>query len=204
MVSSFGGSLEAPGEGSPVSRARLDDDERRVLRSIAFESIRRGLEEGRALDPDLDAFPEVLLEWGAAFVTLEIDGGLRGCVGSFEPRYPLVQDVARNAYAAAFLDHRFTPLTETELPRLDLHISLLSPLEPLPAGSREDLLARLRPGIDGLLLEDPPHRAIFLPQVWESLPDPVDFFGELLLKAGLSRRHWSDNLRFYRYSVEEF
>jgi len=190
-------------DGSGVG-VGLGEEERRVLRSIASESIRKGLDEAKPLDPDPGDFSPALQELGAAFVTLKIDGQLRGCVGSFEARVPLVQDVARNAYAAAFRDHRFPPLSHAEYPGLELHVSILTPLEPFAVRDRQDLLERIRPGMDGLLLEDAPHRSIFLPQVWESLPAPEDFLGELLLKAGLPRNHWSDSLRFFRYRVEEF
>jgi AmmeMemoRadiSam system protein A len=187
---------------SPDRGKGLNDVEREALRRVALDSIRHGLQKGRALEPQLSGIPDALRAPGAVFVTLEISGRLRGCVGSFEPRRPLIQDVARNAYAAAFMDFRFSPLTEAELPDLDLHISLLTPLEPLAVESREELLTTLRPGVDGLLLEDPPHRATFLPQVWESLSNPEDFLGELFLKAGLRRDHWSESLSVYRYGVE--
>jgi len=145
-----------------------------------------------------------LEEPGAVFVTLELNGHLRGCIGSYLARRPLVRDVAENAFAAAFRDPRFPPLSVDELPQLEFHISLLTRPVPLPVNSREELLATLRPGVDGLLLEDPPHRSTFLPQVWESLPDPGEFLDHLLLKGGLPRGYWSPSLRFLRYTVREF
>jgi AmmeMemoRadiSam system protein A len=185
-------------------REGLTDAERQTLRRIALESIEHGLDAGKALEPDTRGFPPALREPGAVFVTLNLRGRLRGCVGSFEARRPLALDVAQNAYSAAFMDFRFPPVTAKELPELDLHISLLAPLEPLDVVSREDLLAKLRPGVDGLLLEDHPHRSTFLPQVWETLPEPETFLGELFVKAGLSRDHWSKTVKFHRYAVEEF
>jgi AmmeMemoRadiSam system protein A len=155
------------------------------------------------MDPDPSSVPQVFTRPGAVFVTLMYCGELRGCVGSFEPRRPLYMDVAQNAFSAAFMDFRFSPLSRAELGDLDLHLSLLGPMEPLEVETRKELLEKLRPGVDGLLLEDPPHRAIFLPQVWDALPDPGDFLGELLRKAGLARHHWSSTLRFHRYQVEE-
>jgi len=183
---------------------RLTEEEQALLRAIALESIRHGLEEGRSLDPDPKKAPSGLRVPGAVFVTLDIHGQLRGCVGSFEARRPLIQDVAQNAYSAAFMDFRFPPLSQAEFPELGLHISLLTPLEPLEVTSQQDLLRKLRPGVDGLLLEDPPHRSTFLPQVWDSLPEPEDFLGELFLKAGLPVDHWSKTLSFQRYGAEEF
>jgi AmmeMemoRadiSam system protein A len=137
------------------------------------------------------------------FVTLKRHGTLRGCIGSYQARRPLVEDVADNAFAAAFLDPRFRALEASEVEGLTLHISLLTPPVPLQVRDRPELLASLRPGVDGLLLEDLPHRATFLPQVWETLPDPTDFLEELFHKAGLPRHHWSPTLRFYRYTVRE-
>ncbi len=193
-------------EGPEISeRGRgLSDDERRILRRVALDSIWNGLETGRPLEPDLDRIPPALRVPGAVFVTLNLHGKLRGCVGSFEACRPLLEEVAQNAYSAAFRDSRFQPLSDAELSDIDLHISLLTPLVLLEVECREDLLKELQPGVDGLLLEDPPHRATFLPQVWSSLENPEDFLGELFLKAGLPRDHWSEALGFRRYGVEEF
>jgi len=199
-----GDSPEEGGRSVPKSAARLDDREKEILRKVARDSIDHGLSEGRPLPVSPGSYPRILEEPGAAFVTLESDGRLRGCVGSLVPRRPLVEDVAENAFAAAFRDSRFSPLELEEWPGVVFHVSLLTPSEPIEVDSREELLRTLRPGVDGLLLEDPPYRATFLPQVWKSLPDPEDFLGELLRKAGLSRDHWSSTLRFHRYEVTEF
>jgi uncharacterized protein len=178
-------------------------DHRETLRRVAWGSIRHGLECGRALEVRPEEYDRFLRKPGATFVTLELRGLLRGCVGSLEPRRSLVSDVARNAFAAAFQDSRFEPLEASELPGLDLHVSILTPLVPLVAESRGELLQILKPGEDGLVLEDPPYRSTFLPQVWDSLTDPEEFLRELLLKAGLPEDHWSPTLRFQRYGVEE-
>ncbi len=183
--------------------SRFSVEEQEALRRVAWESIRHGLEQGRAPKVLPAEYPPPLRRWGAAFVTLELGGSLRGCVGSLEPRRPLVVDVARNAFAAAFQDSRFPRLSPAELPNLELHISVLTPLVALEVESRQELLQGLRPGVDGLVLEDPPYRATFLPQVWDSLEEPEEFVEELLLKAELPRDHWSPTLRFHRYTVEE-
>ena len=182
----------------------LTDQEKEILRQLAHDSIRHGLEEGVALGVSLESYPDTLRREGAVFVTLQKGGLLLGCIGSFLARRPLVEDVANNAFAAAFRDPRFPSISEEESEDLEFHISLLTPPEPFPVRNREDLLASLRPGRDGLLLEDPPHRSTFLPQVWKSLGDPADFLDELFLKAGLPRDHWSETLTFQRYSVQEF
>lgn len=182
----------------------LSDRDREILKQVARDSVLRGVGEGISLRVSLEDFPETLRRVGAVFVTLRKEGRLRGCIGSYLARRPLVEDVAENAFAAAFRDPRFSPVSQEEFDSLEIHISLLEPPAPLHVGSRDALLTALRPGVDGLLLEDPPHRATFLPQVWEALPDPKDFLEELLLKAGLPRDHWSDTIRFQRYEVEEF
>lgn len=182
----------------------LSDRDRATLKEIARESILHGLGAGSPLEVAAESFTPLLRKEAAAFITLRREGRLRGCIGSLTARRPLVVDVAENAYAAAFRDPRFSPLSEEEFPEVDIHISVLTPPVELPAPDRAGLLRALRPGMDGLLLQDPPHRATFLPQVWESLPEPERFLDELLKKAGLSPGHWSESLTFQRYSVEEF
>ena len=145
-----------------------------------------------------------LLQPGAAFVTLLLDGELRGCIGSIEAHRPLGEDVARNARAAAYRDPRFPPVTADEIPRLQVEVSVLSPREPLPAASERDALAQMRPGIDGICLDYGEMRSTFLPQVWESLPEPGEFLGELKRKAGLPRTFWHPDLRLSRYTVDKF
>jgi len=204
MVPSDAEVLHPEPEDPPGSVVSLGDREREILRQVALDSIRHGLATGSPLPITPGSYPAPLEEPGAAFVTLELGKRLRGCIGSYLARRPLVRDVAENAFAAAFRDPRFPPLTPEELQGLDFQISLLTPPVLVEVESREELLAALRPGVDGLLLEDPPHRSIFLPQVWEALPDPDDFLDELLRKGGLRKGHWSPTLRFHRYTVQEF
>jgi AmmeMemoRadiSam system protein A len=191
------------GAGSGVV-VNLGEREQEILRQVAMGSIKHGFSHDRPLPVTPGSYPAPLEEPGAVFVTLERKGRLRGCIGSYQARRPLVEDVAENAFAAAFLDPRFRPLSPEELSGLDLHISLLTPPVPVQIESREELLAILHPGVDGLLLEDPPHRATFLPQVWDALPDPEEFLDQLFTKSGLPRGHWSPTLRFHRYTVLEF
>jgi AmmeMemoRadiSam system protein A len=179
-------------------------EERRMLLGIAAQSIEHGLNQGAPLEPNPQEYPAALQAERATFVTLQIDGALRGCIGVLEAIRPLVVDVARNAYAAAFEDPRFPPLTRAELPRLDIHISVLSPSEPMHFGSESDLLGQIRPGIDGLILEDRGRRGTFLPSVWDQLPNPADFFEHLRHKAGLPSRYWSETLEVSRYTTESF
>ena len=129
---------------------------------------------------------------------------LRGCIGTLEACRPLAEDVSRNAWAAAFRDPRFPPLQESELAGLDIHISVLSEAEPVTFGSEQDLLGRIRPGVDGLILEERSARGTFLPSVWESLPEPEQFLAHLKLKAGLPADYWSASVRMWRYTTQSF
>lgn len=171
---------------------------------IAGASIDHGLTAGTPLLPDLEPLPASLREPRASFVTLHRNGVLRGCVGLLEARYPLATDVAQNAFTAAFRDPRFPPLKAAERADLTLHIAVLSPAEPVTFADEAELVAALRPGIDGLIIEDRDHRGTFLPSVWSSLPEPGDFWRQLKLKAGLPVDHWSDTLVVRRYTTEAF
>jgi AmmeMemoRadiSam system protein A len=146
-----------------------------------------------------------LLAPGATFVTLKLERALRGCIGSLEARRALGDDVAHNARAAAYADPRFPPVDAAERDRLEVEVSLLSRPEPLVGvASEQEALARLRPGIDGVVLEMGPYRSTFLPQVWEGIPDPAEFLGELKRKAGLPRHFWDPGVKLSRYTVEKF
>jgi len=148
-------------------------------------------------------YPLALQAQRATFVTLFEDGALRGCIGSLEARRRLIEDVAENACAAAFRDPRFSPVRPDELGRLDIHISILSPMEDLAVASRQELESKLRPGRDGLVLDDGYHRSTFLPSVWDSLPDPHSFVQHLLLKGGFPTDTWPPTMRVSRYAVTE-
>lgn len=173
-----------------------------ALLEVARGSIETGLSEGTPLSVDPALYPPPLRIPRATFVTLRLAGALRGCVGGLEPRLPLVIDVAQSAFNAAFRDQRLPSVTASELAELDVHISVLGPLEPLPAESEQSLIAGLRPMIDGLVLREGSARSTFLPAVWESLPDPAAFLAELKQKAGLPVAYWSATLTFHRYTVE--
>jgi uncharacterized protein len=190
-----------PGHERP---AAYDEPRRRQLLALAAESIRRGLAPPAPWEPDPALYPTDLSQPRASFVTLEIGAALRGCIGTLEAHRPLLLDVAHNAYAAAFQDPRFAPLRPDEYPRLSLHVSILSLPEPVAFGSESELIAKLRPGIDGLILREGRHRGTFLPSVWEQLPDPEDFLKHLKRKAGLPASHWSAQIEIQRYTTESF
>jgi hypothetical protein len=188
---------------STASETCSTADQAALLR-VALASIESGLETGTPLLVNPEDYPAVLSNRRASFVTLKQNGELRGCIGSLEPVSSLVEDVARNAFAAAFRDPRFPALAAAELQDLDIGISVLGPTEPVEFGSEAELLDRLRPGMDGLVLRDGHHRGTFLPAVWESLPQPADFLGHLKQKAGLPGDYWSDTLEIGRYTTQSF
>lgn len=183
---------------------RLDAAARRALLDIAARSVAHGLRHGIPLPVASQAYPEPLRAPGASFVTLRIAGELRGCMGSLESRRPLVVDVAGNAFAAAFRDPRFAPLRADEVPGVAFYVSVLGPAEPLTFTDEADLIGRLRPGSDGLILRAGPRQGTFLPSVWESLPQPEDFLRQLKRKAGLPEDYWSDDIQVWRYETESF
>jgi AmmeMemoRadiSam system protein A len=152
----------------------------------------------------LQNVPRPMLAMRATFVTLTLNGELRGCIGSVTAHRPLILDVMESAYKAAFSDPRFAPLTADELKQLDVEISILSTPRAIEAKSQEQLLAALRPDKDGLIIEDGARRALFLPKVWEAVPEPRAFLQHLKAKAGLSPDHWSDSFRAYRFTTETF
>jgi len=174
---------------------------RQQLLELAGKSIRQGLSGSRLPVREAD-YPESLRVRRATFVTLNIERALRGCIGTLEARQTLVEDVAQNAYSAAFQDPRFPALTWPEFERLHIHISILSPPEPMQFSSEKDLLAQLRPNVDGLIIEEGFYRGTFLPSVWEQLPEPSDFLRHLKQKAGMRPDHWSDRIIVRRYVAE--
>jgi uncharacterized protein len=154
----------------------------------------------QASEPD----DEALQRPGAVFVTLTQEGQLRGCIGSLDAHRPLEADVRSNARAAAFQDPRFMPLSEEELARTRVEVSLLTPAVPIEFKDQEDAVRQFRPGIDGVILEWQGRRGTFLPQVWESLPERHLFFTHLKQKAGLPADFWAPDVKLYRYEVQKW
>jgi len=183
----------------------VSPEHRRILLDTARQSIEYGVEHGRPWSVRADEYPEPLRAERATFVTLrQANRQLRGCIGTSLAARPLVEDVCRNAYSAAFMDPRFPALRADEVEGLQVQISVLTPLEDVPVESVTELLEAVRPGVDGLLVEDGPHRGTLLPSVWEALPEAPVFLRELWLKAGLTPGHWSEATRVYRYTAECF
>jgi AmmeMemoRadiSam system protein A len=180
----------------------LNKEHHRWLTELASSSIRHGLQTGKPLIIDLAECPAELAEQRATFVTLQKQHQLRGCIGTLDAVRPLAVDIAENAFSAAFRDPRFPPLAAHELSDLDIHLSILTPAEPIAFTSEQDLLKQLQAGIDGLILMEGGRRGTFLPSVWESLPEPEQFLRYLKQKAGLAPDYWSDTLKVYRYRAE--
>jgi AmmeMemoRadiSam system protein B/AmmeMemoRadiSam system protein A len=200
--------LFEPTGGAPVAKADPDEAELRALApgllKLAHDSIVHGLFSRHPMQLTLlPNLPPRLLAHGAAFVTLRRDGALRGCIGSPQAWRPLVVEVAERAYDAAFRDPRFRPLQPMELEGLEVSISVLAAPEPLRFRGEEMLLAMVRPGIDGLIIEDEGRRALFLPSVWEELPDPRQFLAALKRKAGMPADHFTATFAASRFRAVE-
>ena len=178
-------------------------EDKALLLDLARRSIEHGLAYGRPMEIELQNYPERLHAWHASFVTLYKNNQLRGCIGHLEATQSLLEDIVENAFSAAFKDHRFAALDTKELPALEISLSILSAPEPIRFDSEVELLSIIRPGIDGLILEDDHHRGTFLPSVWDSLPESADFLRELKRKAGLPGDYWSNTVRFSRYTTQQ-
>jgi hypothetical protein len=147
---------------------------------------------------------EALALPGATFVTITQRGDLRGCIGSLEAYRALSIDVRENAVAAAFRDTRFAPIARAELTRVSVEVSLLTAAQPMAFKSEDDLLAQLRPGVDGVILRYASYRSTFLPQVWKSFPDAREFLAHLKQKAGLPADFWASGIGISRYEVSKW
>lgn len=191
---------------SSDNEAFLGESTTTQLRKLALQAVENAAMGKGPLtvqDANLDDADE-LHHHRATFVTVYVDGALRGCLGTLEPINEVGEDVARNAYRAAQFDQRFLPVREDELENLDVHISVLTPLERLDVKDLEDLKAKVRPGRDGLLLKAGVRRGTFLPAVWEKT-DGTDHFLQLLWrKAGLMPGEWPSDLQVFRYETQEF
>ncbi len=171
-----------------------------ILLAIARAEIAKRF----AVRRELDESAPWLAEHGASFVTLTLNGGLRGCIGTLEAHRPLLQDVKSNALAAAFRDPRFSPLSHSELRHIALEVSLLTPAEAMEFSDEKHALDQLRPYEDGVILQFAHYRSTFLPQVWQQLPTPRQFMEHLKYKAGLPADFWSPDIKLSRYSVEKW
>lgn len=185
----------------------LTDFEKQTLLRLAREALESGVrrQDLPPLASRKASLTPSLLEQGASFVTLTVHGELRGCIGALEAYQPLVDDVREHAVAAALEDPRFPPVRENELGRIQIEVSRLTPPVPLEYSDSRDLVAKLRPHVDGVILKSDFRRATFLPQVWEKLPKPEEFLDHLCAKMGARSNLWRvTKLQVYIYQVEEF
>jgi uncharacterized protein len=185
----------------PLACGELTAQQGTVLTTVAVASVARRL-VGMAEDGCPPADPR-LRALGACFVTLESRGNLRGCIGSLAAVRPLYRDVVRNAHRA-MTDPRLPPVAPPDWPALTVTVSVLSEPAPIPASRRDELIAELRPGIDGLIVGDAQNRATFLPVVWHKLGDPHQFLSELLAKGGWEPDGWPEGMWAQRYTAVEF
>jgi len=174
------------------------------LLRLARGSIEHGLAHGEPAPVQFDELPVALRDPAATFTTLRIEKELRGCRGTLKVVRPLAEDVSWTAFQAAFDDPRFAPVVEHELEVIRLEVSVLSPMEALPVSDEADLLEKLTPGTDGLVILAHGRSATFLPTVWGQLPEPQDFVAALKAKCGLKRDYWSDQLDFMRYRTTSY
>ncbi len=184
----------------------LTTAERKQLLALARQAIECAVTGGEFPDPDLAQLSPNLRADGVCFVTLTLPGGkLRGCIGGLEARFPLAQDVCMHAVAAALEDYRFLPVRPEELSLLSIEISRLTFPQLLEYDQPMDLPNLLHPLRDGVVLQDGLRRATFLPQVWETLPDPCQFLSHLCQKMGAAADLWRiRKLKVEIYHIEEF
>ena len=184
---------------------QLTDGEKQTLLRLAREAIECAVRGQVLLPLDIKSLTPLLQANGSSFVTLTIDDDLRGCIGALEAYQPLAEDVREHAVSAALHDPRFPPVRENELNRIKLEVSRLTAPHLLEYSSSEDLLKKLNPHVDGVILRDNFRRATFLPQVWEKIPDPAEFLNHLCQKMGVRAKTWLEaKLQVYVYQVEEF
>lgn len=185
------------------STGSLSKTDQQQLITIARQVIAQGC-TGKQWTPCATEYSEPLQQPAACFVTLQKQDQLRGCMGSLEPHRPLVEEIASDAWSAAFRDPRFAAVSESELALIQIELSILSPMQPLDFSDRDDLMKQLRSGVDGLLIESGMHRATFLPQVWQQLPTPREFLNHLMKKAGLNPDQWPADMQASCYQVSHF
>jgi len=183
----------------------LSEDEGSYLVKVARNTIDNRLNKVEQPPIDGKDLPEKFQERLGTFVTITIDGNLRGCIGHIMPRETVIEGIRENAINAAFRDPRFPPLTKEEFDKIEIEISILTAPQELTYSDAEDLLHKLRPGKDGVIITKGYHEATFLPQVWDQLPDKEEFLTHLCMKAGLSHDSWKkEKLQVSTYQVQAF
>lgn len=188
-----------------MANTSLTPEEQQTLLHLAREALEHGVKEGKLPSLDMGGLSARLHEKGASFVTLTLNGELRGCIGALEAYQPLARDVCEHALAAALQDPRFPPVCPAELNGIRIEVSRLTEPVELEYSSPDELLLKLRPHVDGVILRDGFRRATFLPQVWEKIPDPAQFLQNLCWKMGADPDAWCrKHFTVQIYQVEEF
>lgn len=184
---------------------QLTVEQREILLDLARQALIEGVKGKPFLPINLNDYPPQLIQPGATFVTLTIKGELRGCIGSLEAKRPLIEDVRYHAVAAALEDFRFPPVDSKEIPSISIEISRLTHPKQVYYDNPDELLIKLRPGVDGVILMEGIRRATFLPQVWDKVPDAETFLSMLSRKMGQTPDYWrADTVQVFTYQVEEF
>lgn len=178
----------------------FEKGDKQALLSLARQSIEKTLNQQK-LELNVDDFSAHLMFRGACFVSLHKQGNLRGCIGSLQAHQPLAVDVMQNGVKAALNDPRFPKLALSELAEVDIEISILTAPERLPCIDEQDCLQKLRPGVDGIIIQSAAHRATFLPLVWRSISKPAAFLQHLKQKAGLPLDSWPEDMQVWRYEA---
>lgn len=184
--------------------ALLSSEDRDTLLKVAAQGLVYAVKHRYPMRVTLSDYSQVLRAERASFVTLHLEGKLRGCVGSLRPLRPLVADVAFNVYAAANEDSRFEMVEEKEIPDIKIHISVLTVPEKITFRTEAELIGLIRPGVDGLIIADKANVGTFLPIMWEQIPDAEEFLRQLKNKAGLAFDYWSPSIEVFRYTAEYF
>lgn len=196
---------DRPEAGMPTGDVpQFSPSQRRELLALATDAIEYALRTGRRVTPADGDLAPWLREPAATFVTLRRGARLLGCMGTLEPYQGLATDVVEHALNAAFDDPRMPPVDDEDFERMTVEISVLGPLNPLRVSSRAELVAVLRPHVDGLLVRTDGHRATFLPAVWDSVDSGSDFVALLWRKAGLAANRWPSSIQLWTYGVCAF
>lgn len=186
---------------------QLDSKKGKLLLEAARKSIAEkiGLPYGPKVETASEVDDPALKSLRGTFVTLKINDQLRGCIGNLAPEKPVLEGVKENAVNAAFHDPRFAPLSKKEFEKIQIEVSLLTKPMPLEYKDSEDLINRLRPHVDGVIIQKGPYSSTFLPQVWEQLPEKKAFLQQLCMKAGLTANAWQKgDLKVLTYQVQYF
>ena len=186
---------------SPLVLNEITTAEKKYLMNLAMQTMKQAFMDDNPSPSEPGPEMPNIQKTACCFITLMKDDNLRGCIGSLLPTGPLYKDVVKNTVSVMFDDHRFGKVTADEVDGIHIQISILSNLEKMSVDSESDLLNQINPHVDGIVLQEGYNRSTFLPSVWDSLSDPVDFIRQLKRKAGLGSNYWSDKITIQRYSV---